>query len=64
MTLCIDSWDDDPDVKSMFEVRLVEDMINFKWEAFALNLHRLGCVMHMFYLVTIILYVNLVYINN
>ena len=47
-----------------FDTRAIEEIIDFKWETFALKHHYVGWVMHIIYCLTLIAYINLVYINN
>lgn len=39
-------------------------MIAFKWEAYAKKHHLVGCFMHLFYMIILIIYVNIIYIKN
>lgn len=42
----------------------ISDVIKFKWDEFALNIHMVGCFFHFFYMTILIIYINAIYINN
>lgn len=59
MELCTDS-----DELDIFNEQIIKDLIQFKWDAYARTFHYFGAIMHFQYLVTIIVYVYLVYVYN
>lgn len=59
MHMCIDT-----DNFDLFEVPCIQQVIDYRWESFALNLHMIGAVAHILYVVVMLLYVNAVYIND
>ena len=59
MALCTDSTELD-----IFETLTLSELIQFKWETFARRHHLFGCIMHMTYMLTLVFYINVVYINN
>jgi hypothetical protein len=48
----------------LFECEELEELINFKWQAFARDFHLVGCFFHFAYLTIMIIYVNAIYILN
>lgn len=52
------------DELDIFDCVTFQQLIKFKWDTFAWALHMRGCVMHFFYLLIMILYINSVYIAN
>lgn len=48
----------------LFDTHPVLELIEFKWNKFARKHHSVGWYMHLLYIFTIILYINLVYIQN
>lgn len=59
MGLAIDSEELD-----IFETDILKQLIDFKWEKYARIHHLIGCLAHLMYMFTLILYTNLVYILN
>lgn len=59
MGLCTESEELD-----IFETETIKKLIEFKWETYARRHHVIGCCMHFFYLLTLIIYINVVYVLN
>ena len=59
MELCYDSEE-----LEIFDQQLIMDIIEFKWNSYARQWHYFGAFMHFFYMFTVIIYVNKVYIDN
>jgi len=54
----------DSDELSLFETPQLEQLITFKWHAFAKDFHLVGCFAHFSYLLIMMIYVNAIYVNN
>lgn len=54
----------DADELEIFEARNFQDVIQFKWDSFAYMIHLRGCLLHLYYVFILILYVNKIYIQN
>jgi hypothetical protein len=52
------------DELSLFETENLEQLITFKWQAFAKKFHTVGCIAHFSYLLIMMIYVNAIYVNN
>jgi len=52
------------DELELFETDELDELITFKWDAFAKNFMLIGCFFHFCYLTIMIIYVNAIYINN
>jgi len=48
----------------IFGTTSLQKLIEFKWEAYALNHHMLGCFFHFFYLIILVIYINIIYIKD
>jgi hypothetical protein len=48
----------------LFETEQIDELITFKWDAFARDFMLIGCFFHFCYLTIMIIYVNAIYINN
>ena len=59
MHMCIDT-----DNFDLFEVPCIQQVIDYRWDTFALNLHMVGAIAHILYVIVMLLYVNTVYIND
>jgi hypothetical protein len=59
MNLCTGSSELD-----IFETSSLSELIQFKWLTFAKRHHLMGCIMHLTYISTLVIYINVVYINN
>lgn len=57
MNMCSDS-----DEIEMFQSEYLQDLIDFKWNAFASGFHKIGMFIHITYLVAIFIYVTDEYI--
>lgn len=49
---------------AIFESENFRHLIKFKWDKFAKSLHLRGCFFHFFYMMTLLIFINKVYINN
>ena len=49
---------------SIFDTQSVQQLIEFKWDSYALNHHLIGCGLHFFYLIILMIYINIIYINK
>jgi hypothetical protein len=47
----------------IFGAKTIQQLIQFKWDEYARKHHVFGCMMHMFYIVMMIIYIHIVYIN-
>jgi len=47
----------------IFESGTIQQLIEFKWDQYARKHHIFGCVMHLFYILMLIVYIDIVYIN-
>lgn len=54
----------DSDELEMFDSKSIIELIEFKWTAYCFEHHAIGCILHMFYLAILIIYVNIIYIKN
>ena len=59
MSLCCDA-----DELEIFESSNFQDLIVFRWDKFAFKIHMMGCIMHLFYIGIMILYINQIYIQG
>jgi hypothetical protein len=59
LALCADG-----DEIEMFESEALQDVISFKWDAFGLKFHLLGCVIHVAYMLIVFIYLDMVYIHG
>lgn len=48
----------------IFDQKVIEDIINFKWDNYARNWHYTGAVMHLFYVTVFTIYIYSVYVQN
>jgi hypothetical protein len=48
----------------IYETQTIQELIQFKWDKYARRHHIFGCMMHLFYIFTLVLYINIVYIHN
>lgn len=48
---------------NLFNCKVVQDLINFKWTRFGKRWHLIGCFFHFFLLTILIFYINIVYIK-
>ena len=48
----------------IYETQTIQELIQFKWDKYARKHHIFGCMMHLFYIFTLVLYINIVYIHN
>ena len=48
----------------IFETESIQQLIEFKWQTYAMKHHVFGCVMHFFYLTMLVIYTHVIYINN
>ena len=53
MTICGDTEE-----LEVFETDALQQVIQFKWDKYGKNHHLLGCIMHLFYTLIIIIYVK------
>lgn len=42
----------------------VQELIDFKWDSYALSHHLIGCFLHFFYLIILMIYINIIYIKD
>jgi hypothetical protein len=54
----------DGDELDTFETDIIQQLIDFKWEQYARKHHLIGCMAHLMYMLTLMIYTNLVYISN
>ncbi len=47
----------------IFESEVVREMIDYKWEKFALAQIRIGAIVHFVYVVMLVLYVKLIFLD-
>ena len=59
MQMCIDA-----DELDIFDSDNFQKLIKFKWDSYAKSIHMVGCVMHFFYVLLLIMYVNAIYIKG
>jgi hypothetical protein len=52
------------DELDIFDTIAVQELIEFKWDSYALTHHLVGCFFHFFYLAILIIYINLIYIKD
>ena len=48
----------------IYDTTTIQELIEFKWERYARTHHVVGCFMHILYICTLVVYINIVYINN
>jgi hypothetical protein len=48
----------------IFGTTSVQQLIELKWEEYALFHHMIGCLFHFLYLVILIIYINIIYIKD
>uniref|UniRef100_A0A7S3ILI3 Ion transport domain-containing protein n=1 Tax=Strombidium inclinatum TaxID=197538 RepID=A0A7S3ILI3_9SPIT len=48
----------------IFKTDVVKDMLDYKWQAFAQRQHRIGAFIHTIYVIVLILYINLQYLET
>jgi len=48
----------DSEELAIFKTPIVMDMLDYKWDVFAQSSHRLGCLIHIIYVVCLIMYIN------
>jgi hypothetical protein len=48
----------------IFGTKSVLELIQFKWEEYAMRHHMVGMILHFFYLAVFVIYVNIIYIKN
>jgi len=59
LQLCAES-----DEIKIFETESLQDLVTFKWDNIGWGFHLFGCMVHITYIVILILYTNLVYIEG
>lgn len=59
MSLCKDTEE-----LEIFSTASVQQLIEFKWETSAKLHHVISCIMHFFYILTLVIYINLIYIHD
>ena len=59
MSLCGDTEE-----LEIFETMSVMQVIQFKWDKYGRNHHLMGCLMHIFYTLILIIYVNTSYLEE
>ena len=59
ISLCCDS-----DELDIFESENFKDLILFKWDNYGFKIHMFGCIMHLFYIAVMLLYVDRIYIKG
>ena len=47
----------------IFATDTIMQLIQFKWDEYAYTFHKIGCVMQIFYIVMMFIYINQVYIK-
>lgn len=47
---------------TIFDTKSVQELIEFKWDSYALSHHLVGCFLHFFYLIILMIYINIIYI--
>jgi hypothetical protein len=60
MQLCIDAEDE----LEIFDSTNFHQVVAFKWDEYAKNIHLVGCMMHFLYVFLLIMYVNAIYVQN
>lgn len=50
------------DELSIFESKTLITYIEFKWDSYAAKIHRIGAVLHLIYLISFSILVNVIYI--
>jgi|TARA_B110000285_G_scaffold78424_1_gene90299 hypothetical protein len=48
----------------VFGTKSVQELITFKWDSYALSHHLIGCFLHFFYLIILMIYINIIYIDG
>jgi hypothetical protein len=48
----------------IYSTDTMQQLISFKWDEYARSHHIVGCVMHMFYMIILIVYINVIYIKD
>lgn len=48
----------------IYGAQTIQELIQFKWENYAFKHHVVGCTAHLFYMLILIIYTNLIYIKN
>ena len=46
------------DELSIFEIEAIQDIIDYKWETFAANVHTRGFYIHLTYVISLLVYIN------
>jgi hypothetical protein len=59
MSLCGDTEE-----LAIFQTQSIQTLIQFKWDKYGRNHHLLGCLMHMFYTLILIIYVSNAYLEE
>jgi len=49
---------------SIFETDLIRDMIDYKWLAYAANMHRFGAIIHITYVFTLMYYISDIFLRD
>jgi hypothetical protein len=48
----------------IFGTTSIQQLIEFKWVAYAMFHHLIGCFFHFFYLIILVVYINIIYIKD
>jgi hypothetical protein len=48
----------------IFETEAIQNLVEFKWQNYGRKLHYIGYIFHSIYMLTIMMYNYLVYVNN
>ena len=54
----------DPDELEIFDSKPLQDLIDFKWDAYAYKIHYVGVFMHIFYVLMIAIYIYTTYLHG
>lgn len=52
------------DELEIFATETITQLLDFKWEEYALTFHKIGCLMQIFYVIMMFVYINSIYINT
>lgn len=47
----------------IFATETITQLLDFKWREYALTFHKIGCLMQIFYVIMMFVYINSIYIN-
>ena len=53
-----------PEEMEIFDCKSLQDLIEFKWDAYAFKIHYFGVFMHIFYVLTVGIYIYMTYLNG